>query len=89
VKRTLEQTEYGGSQFRHVTDGAAVCDFDARRYRLAYSGADFVVMPLHLDPCALPCKIGQCYGELPIVRWFKWFAEGKQMAIEECVTPCC
>lgn len=44
----------------------AVSDFDARRYRLAYAGADFVLMPLYLDPCALPCRIGQRYGTLPI-----------------------
>lgn len=47
-------------------DRVAVCDFDARRYRLAYAGADFVLMPLYLDPCALPCRIGQRYGTLPI-----------------------
>ena len=47
-------------------DRVAVCDFDARRYRLAYAGSDFVLMPLYLDPCALPCRIGQRYGSLPI-----------------------
>lgn len=52
----------------HATDRAAVCDFDARCYRLAYGGPDFVLMPLHLDPCALPCKIGQRYGALPIAH---------------------
>lgn len=49
-------------------DRVAVCDFDAMRYRLAYGGADFVLMPLKLDPCALPCKIGQRYGALPIAH---------------------
>ncbi|MBC2713279.1 MAG: glycogen/starch synthase [Desulfosarcina sp.] len=52
----------------HATDRVAVCDFDSRRYRLAYGGADFVLMPMHLDPCALPCKIGQRYGALPIAH---------------------
>ena len=47
-------------------DRVAVCDFDARRSRLAYAGSDFVLMPLYLDPCALPCRIGQRYGTLPI-----------------------
>ena len=61
----------------HATDRAAVCDFDARLYRLAYGGAEFVLMPLHLDPCALPCKIGQRYGALPIA-----FDAG---AIHDCV----
>ena len=46
----------------------AVCDFDARLYRLAYGGSDFVLMPIGLDPCALPCKIGQRYGALPIAH---------------------
>jgi glycogen synthase len=61
----------------HATNRAAVCDFDDRRYHLAYGGADFVFMPLHLDTCALPCKIGQCYGALPIA-----FDAG---AIHDCV----
>ena len=52
----------------HASDRAAVCDFDARLYRLAYAGAEFVLMPLYLDPCALPCKIGQRYGALPIAH---------------------
>ncbi len=47
-------------------DRVAVCDFDAGRYRLAFGGADFVLMPLRRDPCALPCKIGLRYGTLPI-----------------------
>jgi len=50
----------------NATDRVAVCDFDAKRYRLAYGAADFVLMPMHHDPCALPCKIGQRYGALPI-----------------------
>ena len=50
----------------HARDRVAVSDFDARRYRLAYAGSDFVLMPLLLDPCALPCRIGQRYGALPV-----------------------
>ena len=61
----------------HAMERAAVCDFDAERYRLAYAAADFVLMPLHHDPCALPCKIGQRYGALPIA-----FDAG---AIHDCV----
>lgn len=56
----------------------AVCDFDARRYRMAYAGSDFVLMPLHLDPCALPCKIGTRYGSLPVAH--------DAGAIHDCVT---
>ncbi len=51
-----------------ATDRVAVCDFDARRYRLAYGAADFVLMPMHHDPCALPCKLGQRYGALPVAH---------------------
>ena len=47
-------------------DRVAVSDFDARRYRQAFAGSDFVLMPLYLDPCALPCRIGQRYGTLPV-----------------------
>jgi glycogen synthase len=47
-------------------DRAAVCDFDDQRYRRAYAGSDFVLMPLQHDPCSLPCMIGQRYGTLPI-----------------------
>jgi glycogen synthase len=61
----------------HARDRVAVSDFDARRYRLAYGGADFLFMPLQFDPCALPCKIGQRYGALPIA-----FDAG---AIHDCV----
>ena len=61
-----------------ATDRAVVCDFDARRYRLAFGGADFVLMPIYMDPCALPCKIGQRYGTLPIA-----YDAG---AIQDCVT---
>jgi starch synthase len=59
-------------------DRAAVCDFDARRYRLAYAGSDFVLMPLQLDPCALPAMIGQRYGTLPVAH--------DAGAIHDCVT---
>ncbi len=51
-----------------ATDRVAVCDFDSRRYRLAYGAADFVLMPIHHDPCALPCRIGQRYGALPVAH---------------------
>lgn len=52
----------------HASDRAVVCDFDSQIYRLAYAAAEFVLMPLKLDPCALPCKIGQRYGALPIAH---------------------
>jgi len=59
-------------------DRVAVCAFDAQRCRLAYAGSDFVLMPLQLDPCALPAMIGQRYGALPVA-----YDAG---AIHDCVT---
>ncbi len=63
--------------YLHASDRAAVCDFDSQLYRLAYAGAEFVLMPMQLDPCALPCKIGQRYGTLSIAH--------DTCAIHDCV----
>jgi len=52
----------------HATDRVAVCDFDIQLYRMAYGGADFLLMPVHFAPCVLPCIIGQFYGTLPIAH---------------------
>lgn len=49
-----------------ANDRVAICDFDSRYYRLAYAGADFVLMPRYREPCGLPCKIGPRYGALPV-----------------------
>lgn len=61
-----------------AAERVAVCDFDARCYRRAYAGSDFVLMPLFRDPVALPSMIGQRYGALPIAY------DGG--AIHDCVT---
>ncbi|WP_155302208.1 glycogen/starch synthase [Desulfosarcina widdelii] len=49
-----------------ATDCVAVSNFDVYLYRLAYGGADFLLMPSYFTPCALPCMIGQLYGTLSI-----------------------
>ncbi len=56
----------GMIQRLHASKRATVCDFDARRYRLACAGSDFVLMPSFCNAIALSCKIGQCYGSIPI-----------------------
>lgn len=63
----------------HATDRVTVCDFDVRQCRLAYAGSDFVLMPMKHAPDALPCKIGQRYGALPIAY--------DAAAIHDCVDP--
>jgi glycogen synthase len=44
----------------------AVSGFDTRLYRLGYGAADFVLAPVLVEPCGLPCRIGQRYGALPV-----------------------
>lgn len=51
-----------------VADRVSVSGFDIRHWRLAYGGADYVLMPLLLASCGLPCQIGQRYGALPIAH---------------------
>ena len=58
-------------------DRVVISSFNASIYRLAYGASDFVLMPLRHDPCALPCKVGQRYGTLPVA-----FDAG---AIHDCV----
>jgi glycogen synthase len=62
-----------------VTDRVAVMGFDIRHHRLAYGGADFVLSPIYLDPCALACKIGLLYGALPVAH--------DAGAVHDCVAP--
>jgi starch synthase/alpha-amylase len=46
----------------------AVRDFDERLSRLAYAGADFMLMPSLYEPCGLSQMIAMIYGTLPIVH---------------------
>ncbi len=46
----------------------AVRNFDERLTRLAYGGADFMLMPSRFEPCGLPQMIAPLYGCLPVVH---------------------
>jgi len=46
----------------------SVRNFDERLSRLAYAGADFMLMPSLYEPCGLSQMIGMIYGTLPIVH---------------------
>lgn len=49
-------------------DRVAVRNFDERLSRLAYAGADFMLMPSLFEPCGLPQMISPIYGTLPVVH---------------------
>jgi len=49
-------------------DRVAIMDFDEELARLAFGGADFVLMPSSYEPCGLPQMIGPRYGTLPIAH---------------------
>jgi starch synthase len=57
----------------------AVCSVDDRHRRLAYGGADFLLMMRYQPPSAMPCSIGLRYGALPIA-----YDTG---AVHEALTP--
>ena len=46
----------------------AVRGFDESLARLAYAGADFMLMPSRFEPCGLPQMIAPLYGCLPVVH---------------------
>ena len=46
----------------------SIVDFDERLSRLAYAGADFMVMPSLFEPCGLPQMTAPIYGTLPVVH---------------------
>jgi ADP-glucose type glycogen/starch synthase len=46
----------------------AVADFDEKLSRLAYAGADFMLMPSLFEPCGLPQMVAPIYGTLAIAR---------------------
>ncbi len=46
----------------------AVVDFNERLSRLAYAGADFMLMPSLFEPCGLPQMTAPLYGTLPVVH---------------------
>jgi ADP-glucose type glycogen/starch synthase len=46
----------------------AVKDFDERLSRLAYAGADFMLMPSLFEPCGLSQMVAPIYGTLAVAR---------------------
>jgi starch synthase len=60
--------------FRKITDDfslhrrVAVRSFDERLSRLAYAGADFMLMPSFYEPCGLSQMIATIYGTLPVAH---------------------
>jgi starch synthase len=56
------------TDFHGIQDRVAICSFNERMSRLAYAGADFILMPSRFEPCGLPQMIGPLYGTLPIAH---------------------
>ena len=46
----------------------AAVNFDEKLSRLAYAGADFMLMPSLFEPCGLPQMVAPIYGTLPVAR---------------------
>ena len=46
----------------------AVVGFDEKLSRLAYAGADFLLMPSLFEPCGLPQMVAPIYGTLAVAR---------------------
>lgn len=51
-----------------IYDRVAVCGFDEQLARVAYGGADFILMPSRFEPCGLPQMIGPIYGCLTVAH---------------------
>ena len=56
------------ANFHGIQNRVAVCDFDERLSRVAYAGADFMLMPSRFEPCGLPQMVAPMYGTLSIAR---------------------
>ena len=54
--------------YHEIYDRVAVCGFDEKLARVAYGGADFVLMPSRFEPCGLPQMIGPLYGCLTVAH---------------------
>jgi starch synthase len=51
-----------------LSERVSIVDFDERLSRLAYAGADFMMMPSLFEPCGLPQMTAPLYGTLPVVH---------------------
>ncbi|NNL75589.1 MAG: glycosyltransferase [Desulfobacterales bacterium] len=54
--------------FHRFQKRVAICDFSNELEHLAYSAADFILMPSSFEPCGLPQMIAPIYGTLPVAR---------------------
>ena len=54
--------------FHRLYDRVAICGFDEELARVAYAGADFILMPSRFEPCGLPQMIAPLYGCLPVAH---------------------
>lgn len=54
--------------FHRLHDRVAICGFDEQLARVAYGGADFILMPSRFEPCGLPQMIAPLYGCLPVAH---------------------
>ena len=54
--------------FHGLYDRVAICGFDEQLARVAYGGADYILMPSRFEPCGLPQMIGPLYGCLPVAH---------------------
>jgi len=52
----------------NLENRVSIVDFDERLSRMAYAGADFMIMPSLFEPCGLPQMTAPLYGTLPIVH---------------------
>ena len=52
----------------HLGNRVAAVNFDEKLSRLAYAGADFMLMPSLFEPCGLPQMVAPIYGTLAVAR---------------------
>ena len=51
-----------------LSDRVAAVNFDEKLSRIAYAGADFMLMPSLFEPCGLPQMVAPIYGTLAVAR---------------------
>jgi starch synthase len=56
------------ADFHGLRQRIGIHGFDEPLSRVAYAGADFVMMPSSYEPCGLPQMVGLKYGTIPIVH---------------------
>ncbi len=54
--------------YHDLHDRVAIQPFSEELSRLAYAGADFILMPSRFEPCGLPQMAAPLYGTLPVAH---------------------